>query len=60
MLEIDPHAERVLHLVRQWVAKNEPVSLVEAERAVQVARRVRTQVRRRLPRAGKAPLTKAP
>lgn len=146
MLEIDPHAERVLHLVRQWVAKAEndlqnathtlklgedgpldtvcfhaqqcvekyikallcfhgidfyrthnittllallpvrlqpelsaeeqarlndyavtvrypddyePVSLVEAERAVQVARRVRTQVRRRLPRAGKAPLTKA-
>jgi hypothetical protein len=97
MLEIDPHAERVLHLVRQWVVKAEndlqnathtlhlqpelsaeeqarlndyavavrypddyePVALAEAERAVQVARRVRTQVRRRLPKAGTTPPTKA-
>lgn len=147
MLEIDPHAERVLHLVRQWVAKAEndlqnathtltlgeagpldtvcfhaqqcvekyikallcfyeidfyrshnittllallpvhlqpelsaeeqarlndyavavrypddyePVSLAEAERAAQVARRVRTQVRRRLPKAGTTPPTAVP
>jgi HEPN domain-containing protein len=146
MLEVDPHSERVLHLVRQWVVKAEndllnashtlklgdtgpldtvcfhaqqcvekylkallsfyeidfyrthdlsallallpahlrpemsaeeqarlgdyatamrypgdyePVSLAEAERAVQVARRVRTQVRRRLPRAGTLPPTAA-
>lgn len=37
----------------------EPVSLAEAERAVQVARRVRTQVRRRLPTGGTTPPTKA-
>jgi len=37
----------------------EPVSLTEAERAVQVARRVRTQVRRRLPKAGTTPPTAA-
>jgi len=30
----------------------EPVSFAEAERAVQIARRVRAQVRHRLPRAG--------
>lgn len=147
MLETDPHAERVLHFVRQWVAKAENdlqnaehiltlgeagpldtvcfhaqqcvekyikallcfyeidfyrthnittllallpvhlqpelsveeqarlndyavavrypddyelVSLAEAERAVQVARRVRTQVRRRLPKAGTTPPTAVP
>jgi HEPN domain-containing protein len=37
----------------------EPVSLAEAERSVQVAWRVRTQVRRRLPRAGTLPPTAA-
>ena len=142
MLDIDPHAERVLHLVQQWVAKAEndlqnaahtlrlgdagpmdtvcfhaqqcvekylkallcyyeidfyrthdigallallpihlrpeitpeeqarlsdyavvmrypgdyePVALAEAERAVQIARRVRTQVRQRLPKASTIP-----
>ena len=35
----------------------EPVSLTEAERAVQVAQRVRTQVRRRLPKTGTTPPT---
>jgi hypothetical protein len=86
MLDIDPHAERVLHLVQQWVTKlvllpihlrpeltpeeqarlgdyavvmrypgdYEPVSLAEAERAVKIARRVRTQVRQRLPKASTA------
>lgn len=33
----------------------EPVSLSEAEGAVQIARRVRTQIRRRLPKAGTTP-----
>jgi len=37
----------------------EPVSLAEAERAVQVAQRVRTQIRRRLPRTGTTPPAKA-
>ena len=86
MLDIDPHAERVLHLVQQWVTKlallpihlrpeltpeeqarlgdyavvmrypgdYEPVSLAEAERAVKIAQRVRTQVRQRLPKASTA------
>ena len=86
MLDIDPRAERVLHLVQQWVTKlvllpiqlrpeltpeeqarlgdyavvmrypgdYEPVSLAEAERAVKIARRVRTQVRQRLPKASTA------
>ena len=78
MLDIDPHAESILHLVRQlrlemseeeqarlgdyavamrYPGDTEPVSLTEAERAVQIARRVRTQVRRRLPKAGMTPQT---
>lgn len=37
----------------------EPVSLVEAERAAAIARRVRAQVRRRLPKASTTPPTAA-
>ena len=41
----------------RYPGDTEPVSLTEAERAVQIARRVRTQVRRRLPKAGMTPQT---
>ena len=86
MLDIDPHAERVLHLVHdisallallpihlrpeltpeeqarlgdyavvmRYPGDYEPVSLAEAERAVKIAQRVRTQVRQRLPKASTA------
>jgi hypothetical protein len=41
-------------VVMRYPGDYEPVSLAEAERAVKIARRVRTQVRQRLPKASTA------
>ena len=41
-------------VVMRYPGDYEPVSLAEAEQAVKIARRVRTQVRQRLPKAGTA------
>ena len=41
-------------VVMRYPGDYEPVSLAEAERAVKIARQVRTQVRQRLPRASTA------
>jgi hypothetical protein len=52
MLDIDPHGDYAV--VMRYPGDYEPVSLAEAERAVKIARRVRTQVRQRLPKASTA------
>jgi HEPN domain-containing protein len=46
-------------VVMRYPGDYEPVSLAEAERAVKIARRVRTQVRQRLPKASTATPTAA-